>query len=415
MKRVLSSLVPLSLKTAVHDRLNRAKLERLVRTKAIFRANRALQRTNAPEGVNLVGYIRADMGLGVAARGLAAAFEAAGVPFSVVNMEHGNSSAQTDHSWVHKEVAHSRYDVTVVCVNPDNSFYLRTQFSPELLGERYVIAHWYWELPEMPDEWLPEFEYTDEVWAASNFIKDAISRKAEVPVVRVPTVVNVKLAHRFSRMDHGLPEQKFLFLAMFDTKSVLERKNPLGVVQAFKRAFGSDDERVGLVLKFNNPDYEQPVMQQVRRELAGCKNAVVIDRLLSRDEITSLIDACDCFVSLHRSEGFGLGPAEAMSLGKPAIITNWSGNTDYMTPDNCIPIDYKLVQLGRDYGPYKAHQHWAEPDLEQAAHWMKRIVASPELARTIGLRGQETINTNFSPQAVGRIIQARLQEIRGTH
>ena len=415
MKRVLSSLVPLSLKTAVHDRLNRAKLERLVRTKAIFRANRALERANAPEGVNLVGYIRADMGLGVAARGLAAAFEAAGVPFSVVNMEYGNYSAQTDHSWVHKEVAHSRYDVTVVCVNPDNSFYLRTQFSPELLGERYVIAHWYWELPEMPDEWLPEFEYTDEVWAASNFIKDAISRKAEVPVVRVPTVVNVKLAHRFSRMDHGLPEQKFLFLAMFDTKSVLERKNPLGVVQAFKRAFGSDDERVGLVLKFNNPDYEQPVMQQVRRELAGCKNAVVIDRLLSRDEITSLIDACDCFVSLHRSEGFGLGPAEAMSLGKPAIITNWSGNTDYMTPDNCIPIDYKLVQLGRDYGPYKAHQHWAEPDLEQAAHWMKRIVASPELARTIGLRGQETINTNFSPQAVGRIIQARLQEIRGTH
>lgn len=414
MKRVLSSLVPLAVRTAVYDRLNRAKLERLVQTKNRFRAAGARRRADVPEGVNLVAYIRADMGLGVAARGMAAAFEAAGVPFNVVNMEHGNYSAQTDHSWAHKEVTDSRYDVTVVCVNPDNSFYLRTQFEPELLGDRYVIAHWYWELPEMPDEWLSEFEYTDEVWAASNFIKDAIASKASVPVVRVPTVVQLKRGQKHSRSDLGLPERKFLFLAMFDTKSVLERKNPLGVLQAFKKAFGNDDESVGLILKFNNPDYEQPVMRELREEIRG-QNVTVIDRLLSRDELTSLIDACDCFVSLHRSEGFGLGPAEAMSLGKPAIITNWSGNTDYMTADNCIAIDYELVKLGRDYGPYKAHQHWAEPDLEQAAQWMKRIVAKPELARTIGLRGQETINTHFSPAAVGKIIEARLQEIRNTN
>lgn len=412
MKRVLSSLVPLSVKAAVHDRLNRAKLERLVRTKTRFRAGRTLTHANVAEGVNLVGYIRADMGLGVAARGLAAAFAAAGVPFNVVNMEHGNYSAQTDQSWAHKEVAHSRYDVTVVCVNPDNTFYLRTQFEPELLGDRYVIAHWYWELPEMPDEWLAEFEYTDEVWAASNFIKDAVASKAPVPVVRVPTVVQLQQGGRLSRTELDLPERKFLFLAMFDTKSVLERKNPLGVLRAFKSAFGSDEESVGLVLKFNNPDYEQPVMQELRDEIRGLKNVTVIDRLLTRDELTSLINACDCFVSLHRSEGFGLGPAEAMGLGKPAIITNWSGNTDYMTADNCIAIDYELVKLGRDYGPYKAHQHWAEPDLGHAAHWMKRLVAEPELAKVIGLRGQETINTHFSPQAVGKIIQTRLHEIR---
>ena len=141
-------------------------------------------------------------------------------------------------------------------------------------------------------------------------------------------------------------------------------------------------------------------MRALREGIRG-QNVFVIDRLLSRDELTSLIDACDCFVSLHRSEGFGLGPAEAMSLGKPALITNWSGNTDYMTADNCIAIDYQLVELGRDYGPYKAHQRWAEPDLAQAAHWMKRIVAEPELAKTIGLRGRETIITHTDcPNAV---------------
>jgi glycosyltransferase involved in cell wall biosynthesis len=414
MKGALKSLVPLSVRAAVHDRRNRAKLERLLRTKDRFRAARENgQAVNVPAGVNLVAYIRADMGLGTAARGLAAAFDATEIPFSVINMEHGNYSSHTNRSWSHKEVSSSHYDLTVVCVNPDNSFNLRTQVSSEILGNRYVIAHWYWELPEMPDEWLKEFDYVDEVWAASNFIRDAITKKAPVPVVRVPTVVEFRHGQRFSRTELGLPATRFLFLAMFDTRSVLERKNPLGVLRAFKSAFRSDDASVGLVMKFNNPDYEQPIMRGVQAELAGRENVFVIDRLLTRDELTSLVDACDCFVSLHRSEGFGLGPAEAMSLGKPAIITNWSGNTDYMTTDNCIAIDYKLGKLDRDYGPYSAGQHWAEADLEQAAHWMKRLAAEPELGNEIGLRGQQTIRNEFSPQAVGRIIQARLEEIRG--
>jgi glycosyltransferase involved in cell wall biosynthesis len=427
VRRALVSLTPVSLRRALHEKKNQSRLATLLRTKKNFRAARttaarttetdkpeARKTTNAPEGINLIGYIRADMGLGVAARGLAAAFNAAEIPFNVINMAHGNTSSHTDLSWSHKESLDSRYDITVVSVNPDNSFYLRTQISPEILGNRYVIANWYWELSEMPDEWLAEFEYTDEVWAATNFIRDAMSRKAPVPVVRVPPVVQLSHGLRSSKSDLGLPENRFLFLAMFDTKSVLERKNPLGVLRAFKSAFARDDASVGLVLKFNNPDYDQPVLRELREELAGCKNVFLIDRLLTRDELTSLIDECDCFVSLHRSEGFGLGPAEAMSLGKPAIVTNWSGNTDYMTADNCIAIDYELVQLGRDYGPYKAHQRWAEPDVEQAAHWMKRIVAEPELARQIGLRGQQTIQSEFSPQAVGKIVRARLQEIRGT-
>ena len=102
-------------------------------------------------------------------------------------------------------------------------------------------------------------------------------------------------------------------------------------------------------MKFNNPDYREPLLQSVREEMAGRSDVFVIDRIMNRAEVTSLIKACDCFVSLHRSEGFGLGPAEAMSLGKPAIITNWSGNVDYMTADNSIAIDYKLVKLGQDW------------------------------------------------------------------
>lgn len=412
-KRIISSLAPLPLRRALHERRNQTKLATLLRTKHHFRETRKTGApAHAPEGVNIVGYIRADMGLGVAARGIAAACDAAGIPFNVINMQHGNTSSHTDLSWSHKETNDSRYDITIVCVNPDNSFYLRTQTSPEILGNRYVIANWYWELPEMPDEWLAEFEYVDEIWAATNFIRDAMSSKAPAPVVRVPPVVQLGHTLNISLRQLGLPHDRFLFLAMFDTRSVLERKNPLGVLRAFKSAFARNDARVGLVLKFNHPDYEQPVLRELLEESDGCENVFLIDGLLTRDELTSLIGACDCFVSLHRSEGFGLGPAEAMSLGKPAILTNWSGNVDYMTADNCVRVDYELVTLGRDYGPYKAHQRWAEPDLEQAAHWMKKIFAEPDLARQIGLRGQQTIQSDFSAQAVGKIVQARLQEIR---
>lgn len=343
---------------------------------------------------------------------MASALESANIPFNVINLESGNYSRHTDHSWSHKEVRSSDYDITVVCVNPDQSFHLQTHVPPHVLSERYVIGYWFWELPELPAEWLADFVFTDEVWAGSRFIGDAVSRKAPVPVVPIPPVVRLSEGKMLSRNELDLPDGRFLFLAMFDTRSVLQRKNPLGVLRAFKIAFGDDSSRVSLVMNFNNHDVNDPLFQELRKEIGSDDRVVVLDGTMDRDHVTSLINACDCFVSLHRSEGFGLGPAEAMSLGKPAIITNWSGNTDYMTADNCLPVDYELVELGRDYGPYKAHQHWAEANLEQAANWMKKIAHDRDLAIRIGARARETINRDFSAEAVGKKILARLEEIR---
>ena len=389
-------------------------MARLIRAKKQFRAD---PHSSFEPGINLIAYIRAEMGLGVVARGMAAALDAAGVPFNIINVESGNYSQHTDLSWTHKEVTRSNYDTTIVFMNPDQSLHLRSQVPATLLGDRYVIAQWYWELPELPDEWVKEFEFVDEVWAGSQFISDAVSRKSPVPVVRIPPVVLLSEGagreRSLSRSDFSLPQDRYLFLAMFDTNSILQRKNPLGVLRAFKSAFAADDASVGLVMKFNNPGLSDPELQSVQEEIAGRKNVFVIDRIMPRAEVTSLIKACDCFVSLHRSEGFGLGPAEAMSLAKPAIITNWSGNVDYMTPDNCVAIDYKLVKLGRDYGPYKAHQHWAEPDLAQASRWMKRLREDPSLGHRLGHHAQQTITTLYSPSTVGAQIRARLAEIRG--
>jgi glycosyltransferase involved in cell wall biosynthesis len=368
-------------------------------------------------GVNLVGYIRAEMGLGTAARGLALAMESARIPFNVINFEYQNPSLHRDTGWQHKEVETSSHDFTILAVNPDNIFNARDRVLKEFVRARYTIGYWFWELPDFPDMWLPAFSLVDEVWAASRFVQDSLARKSPVPVWRVPMAVRLGSTDKVSRATLALPERQFLFLSMSDTHSQLARKNPLGVARAFKRAFPRNNTSVGLILKINNLNSiyaDREAIALLREEINGYRNIYLLDSEMTRAEVDALLALSDCFISLHRSEGFGLGPAEAMSLGKPVILTNWSGNTDYMTLHNSIGIDYELIPVGKQYGPYEPGQLWADPDLEQAAFWMKQLARDPELANRIGRLGQETIKNEFSPEAVGELIHQRLNYLKRT-
>lgn len=392
------------------------RYRRVLITRKYLPVGRAVHRklglAGKPQGVNLAAYIRAEMGLGEAARGVAAALDAAGIPFNVINFEDGNPSRHNDTTWAHKEVPNSASsDTTLLCINFDNVLNARFRLPRSVFNNRYVIGSWYWELADFPDEWLFSFSVVNEVWAASHFMQDAFAVKSTVPVVRIPPVVQLTSAGSHSPEYFNLPQRRFMFLTMADARSALERKNPLGAVKAFKQAFGKD-ESVGLILKINNPDYVRLEMEALKEELHGCENIFLLDQVMTRAEVNSLLALADCFVSLHRAEGFGLPPAEAMSLGKPAILTRWSGNVDYMTPDNSIGIDYQLVPIERDHGYYRAGQYWADPDVEQAAYWMKRVAREPELVGKIGAQAKETIRRDYSPEVVGNKIAQRLEYIR---
>jgi glycosyltransferase involved in cell wall biosynthesis len=371
-----------------------------------------IKRAHRTDGVNLVAYIRAEMGLGTAARGIARALEAVSIPFDILNFETGNPASHKDTTWVYKEVSRSNHAITILGVNPDNIVNASALLQEKELSDTYTIGYWFWELPEIPDEWLMAFRHVDEVWAASRFVQDAIALKSPVPVFRVPVPIQLNMTQGYTRTSFELPERSFLFFSMGDSHSILERKNPLGAVRAFKKSFDKDDRRVGLVLKLSNSYSQEKEVAALREEISDYPNIYMMDRVLRREEINALLSLTDCYLSLHRSEGFGLGPAEAMSLGKPAILTNWSGNTDYMRPHNSIGIDYQLVKLGRTYGPYQPEQQWAEPDIEQAAYWMKKLTQDLELARRIGRQARETMANEFSPEAVGRLINQRLTYIR---
>lgn len=367
-------------------------------------------------GINLAAYIRAEMGLGQAARGIAAALEAAELPFNIVNFEIGNLARHTDVSWSHKETRNPEYDVTILVINPDNIGNAKLWLPKTLFANSYVIAYWFWELQEIPDSWLPSFSLVDEVWAASRFIEEALRDRVPVPVSRIPPVVQLHGGDTLlPRQRLNLPEQGFLFLSMCDASSVMERKNPRATIRAFQKAFDKNDSRVGLVLKVRERHPFRRDMAAIRKEIEGWSNIYVLEQTLNRQELNSLLAVTDCFVSLHRSEGFGLVPAEAMWVGKPVIMTRWSGNTDYMTSDNSIGVDYQLVKLQQDYGPYKAGQVWAEPNINQAAHWMEKLARDRDLANTIGECGRKTIQDAFSPSVVGDLIRKRLSQIRKQH
>ncbi len=180
-----------------------------------------------------------------------------------------------------------------------------------------------------------------------------------------------------------MPEDKFLFLFSFDYLSVFKRKNPLAVIEAFTRAFGSG-ERVGLIIKCINHDRDPAAHAELRAAASAHPEIEVIDRYLDPLDNSSLAALCDCYVSLHRAEGFGFGPAEAMWLGKPVIATGYSGNLDFMTPENSLLVDYRLVPIGAGADPYPADAQWADPDIQHAASLMRGLFDDPERAQRAG-------------------------------
>jgi glycosyltransferase involved in cell wall biosynthesis len=209
------------------------------------------------------------------------------------------------------------------------------------------------------------------------------------------------------RTRFNLPAGGFLFLFVYDFNSTQERKNPAAVIQAFRRAFPNGGP-AGLVIKCQNAHRQPEDFAALEAELAGVPGVHLINRTVSRADVSALQQACDCFVSLHRAEGFGLGVAEAMFLGRPAIATNWSGPAEFVTPANGCPVDYRLVRLERDHGPYARGQTWADPDVDHAAHWMRQLVADEALCRRLGQQAAADIRRLFSPEAVGRRYARRL-------
>jgi len=358
-------------------------------------------------GVNVVGYLSSETGTGEVARTAVRLLRAANIP-CVLNNVIGPSapledSASSDFS------EENPYVLNLVYVNPDQAANFAWEKGQAYFGGRYNIGVWNWEVSDFPPEWLPRFRYYDEIWAPTRFVADAFSRVSPAPVIRIPYAVDPqpRVSKDFDRSRLGVAPGVFFFLYIFDFQSIFERKNPLGLIEAFKRGFGSDQSAV-LIVKSSNADRQAVRMM---REAAGPANVKIVDAVLPREALNALYYLCDCYVSLHRAEGFALTPAEAMCAGKPVIATAYGGNTDFMTPENSYLVNYRLQELERDYGPYKKGWTWADPDLDEAAALMRRVFERRDEAEATGRRAREDILRLLHPAVVGGLMKERLLTI----
>ena len=374
------------------------------------RRNDKARSDHAPErefGVNLVGYIRSEHGVGQACRHTAEALEKSGIAWSAYDWEVNNLSRKEDFSWDARISKRFPYRYTIFNINADQMPVAKEKL-PKEAWDGYNIGVWYWELPEFPDEWLGVLKYVREIWAPTRFIADSIAMKANIPVIYMPPPIEMQPSANVTREFFGLPEKRFLFLTMFDSLSIQARKNPMAAINAFKKAFGPDDKAVGLVVKVGNAKFHAEEVAQLEKIRGDYGNIYFIKGTFSRKEVNSLLELSDAVLSLHRSEGLGLLCQEAMCLGKPVVATNWSGNVDFMNNDCACMVDYELRPIGVDFGPYKANQVWAEADVDQAAGFMRRLYSDEGYRRSISARAVDMMR-RYSPEICGARMLKRLE------
>ncbi|MEP7290143.1 MAG: glycosyltransferase [Chloroflexota bacterium] len=364
-----------------------------------------------PFGVNLIGYLRSEKGLGQAARNLLNCAHQIHLPIAAYSID-TRDLEQHFSPLVALNSLHPPYSINVIGVNADQTFLIENLLGKSFYQGRYNIAYWFWELAQFPKQWGGAFELYDEIWVATHYVQEAIQGCTTKPVSLLPMSIDFSLPANSTRADFGLPQDAFLVLYMFDALGTFERKNPLGVIEAFRQAFDAQQrqQQVRLVIKavnLRNAPNETAVMLDRLTQV----NGILIDANYSREQTNALISHCDTYMSLHRSEGYGLTMAEAMYLGKPVIATAYSGNLDFMNADNSYLVPYHLVELQKHFGLYEQNNVWAEPDLDTAAQILRRVYADPERARQIGLQAAKSMREAYNPQRIGQQISQRLAEI----
>jgi glycosyltransferase involved in cell wall biosynthesis len=378
----------------------------------------AVRARGAPQdglSVRLTGYLGHTLGLGAAARGYVQALGAAGVPVRTVTVPLHHLSLPSELA-----VGYGRQGFEDLVAEGDHSCEIVAVNAAELpdfvarLGEGYFkgprVGIWGWETNSIPDSWQQAFAFVDEVWVYSRFMADNIGAVAPVPVLALPPPVERPL-EAAAPLRLGVPAG-FLFLFVFDYLSTVQRKNPVGLIEAFKLAF-APGEGPQLLIKTINAPLRPLAEEELLWAAHGRSDIHIVDRSLGREEMAGLMAACDCYVSLHRAEGFGLTMAEAMAIGKPVIGTGYSGNVDFMNNENSYLVDYTIGRVGPDCEIYPPEGEWADPSIEHAAELMRRVFSEPAPAAAKGQTAAADVARLLSARVTGQRMRDRLEHLAG--
>lgn len=366
---------------------------------------------SSARGVNLFGYFLSPIGLGSMTRGLAKALRSAGI--AVAENVVGNIAMEADVRPEHFLRRWDwRYETNLFVSYPHLREHLLHALPEYMVRDRRNVAYLAWEQRDALHWWAEAYREFDQVWALSDFAATSLSRVLGRTVLDVPCVLDTAtFPPAATKADWGLPDDACVFLYVFDANSSIERKNPEAALEAFAQAFGRRRD-VLLLMKASNAHrltHRTRLRALARRaEQLGC-NVRFLTRYLPTPDVLRLISAVDCYVSLHRSEGFGYTCAEAMAYARPVIATGYSGNLDFMGDDDAFLVMSGETPVTVADGPFQRGSVWAEPSISHAAELMALVRRDPERARAVGWRGRETVRQRLSPEAIG----ARVAEALG--
>ncbi|HQF96067.1 MAG TPA: glycosyltransferase [Microthrixaceae bacterium] len=355
-------------------------------------------------GVNLVGYHDSDLGLGVAVRRVAAALDAAAIPWTKVTYDRTHSRRRREGGGPASAAAPYRYNLILIA--PDQLAFFVDDVGTAFLDGRYNIGLWYWETDVLSDRQVAALGLIDEIWGSTQYLVDIFAAHTTRPVVRIPVPLEFRQAPPTPGRREALGlDERFTFLFTFDFFSIVERKNPLELVEAYTAAFSPEDG-CRLILKSINGARHLSESEELRAAFGDRDDIELWDRYLDADERLALVADVDCYVSLHRSEGLGLTMAEAMAAGTPVIATGYSGNLDFMLPGSALLVDATEIEIGPG-SFYPEHGHWAQPDLAHATDLLRQVRFDDALRARLAAAGPRALRP-FTAKRVGASIAERL-------
>jgi glycosyltransferase involved in cell wall biosynthesis len=373
-------------------------------TRRIANGKHSVSRSDYPFGVNLFGYAKGELGIGEDVRLVATALKTQGIPFCIVNVKPGDNVSQKDTSAEEWLVDAPQYAINIFCSTGVEQVRYGCEKGLEIFEGRYTIGFWPWELPKWPASCEHAYAMVDEIWGISEYTANAY-RYARCPVIAMSLPVTVDKIAPLKRKDFGLADKGYYFIFSFDLNSTIARKNPGAVIQAFQKAFPViKQEPVKLVIKISHVDETNAEFQRIMSAIASDSRIQIIPETLRRSEVLALYSCCDCFVSLHRAEGFGRGLAEALLLNLQVVTTGYSGNLDFCTDDRVGLVRYNSVPVGQRQYFHADGQFWADPDIEHAATLMEEVYRQP--------RQVNPKLIDFSPESLGLRYARRLNEIK---
>lgn len=372
------------------------------------RTGRSAGRATAPplrtDGVNVVGFLQGDFGLGEAARLLVLALERAGLGVATRTQELTGRPAAVP--FAERGAGRLPFATTVWAIQPELLAKSMDAVHASDRAGRRDVGYWFWESERPSEAMVDAAPLLDEVWVGSEFIAGAVRQAFAGPVRVVPPAISTPAPVAPDRALLGLasvPEAAFTFLFEFDHASIAARKNPEAVLSAFERAFAPGEGPV-LVLKAVNGVVAPVAHAELAARVARRPDVVLLERMLSNEDNHALIAACDAYVSLHRAEGFGLTLAEAMARGKPTVATGWSGNVDFMDAESSILVPFEL-RPAPPTPPYPTGTRWAEADVDAAADALRRLAADPAAAAELGRRARAHVSTRHGLDARAALLR----------